>query len=268
MSLLSYLKAWRKDVEPNHVMVKQTMDIDGDALYKSVMRRIIDKATEPRDMTTSDKARADFILGKDMTASDVHVSSTAKPKKKKPLDGQPDEDNLPVKTSKYGGAEFAESELALRQCRDKQANKWVPGVTMHCNEDTAPSTSKFAEVLKVDESLGLVLGWAIVCKKDGQPYFDLQQDYIPEDSMLKAAVDFMQNSRVAKEMHNGESMGTVLFAFPMTEDIAKAFGVETKTTGLMIAMKPDSADMLAKFKDGTLTGFSIGGIRLDDEEVD
>jgi hypothetical protein len=40
---------------------------------------------------------------------------------------------------------------------------------------------------------------------------------------------------------------------------AKAFGVETKTTGLMIAIKPDSDDMLAKFRDGTLTGFSIGG---------
>jgi hypothetical protein len=85
--------------------------------------------------------------------------------------------------------------------------------------------------------------------------------------MISSAIDFMQHSRVAKEMHSGESAGSVLFAFPMTEDIAKAFGIETKTTGLMIAMKPDSADMLEKFKDGTYTGFSIGGVRLDDEEV-
>ncbi len=54
---------------------------------------------------------------------------------------------------------------------------------------------------------------------------------------------------------------------PLTEDIAKAFGIDTKTTGLMIAMKPDSDDMLAKFRNGELTGFSIGGHRINDEIV-
>ena len=144
----------------------------------------------------------------------------------------------------------------------------VTNMTLAAQQITGQKpTSKFAEVLKVDDSLGLVLGWAIVCKKDGADYWDLQDDHIPESSMIAAAVDFMQHSRTAKEMHGGESAGSVLFAFPMTEDIAKAFGVETKTTGLMIAMKPESADMLAKFKDGTYTGFSIGGARLEDEEV-
>jgi hypothetical protein len=85
--------------------------------------------------------------------------------------------------------------------------------------------------------------------------------------MLGAAVDFMQNSRVAKEMHAGDSKGSVLFAFPLTTEIAKSFGIETSTTGLMIAMKPDNADMLAKFKSGELTGFSIGGRRITDETV-
>jgi Putative phage serine protease XkdF len=124
-----------------------------------------------------------------------------------------------------------------------------------------------AEILKVDESLGLVLGWAIVSKKDGEDYFDLQGDHIPEDAMLRAAVDFMQHSRMAKEMHEGDSRGSILFAFPLTTDIAKAFGVETKTTGLLIAMKPDSDETLQKFRDGTYTGFSIGGYRLQDEDV-
>jgi hypothetical protein len=59
-----------------------------------------------------------------------------------------------------------------------------------------------------------------------------------------------------------------VFAFPMTTDIAKAFGVETKTTGLMIGLKPDNNAMLAKFKSGELTGFSIGGFRIEDEGVE
>lgn len=124
-----------------------------------------------------------------------------------------------------------------------------------------------AKVIKVDETHGLVLGWAIISKLDGEDYFDLQGDHIPEDAMFAASVDFMANSRVSKEMHQGGPDGTVLFAFPMTEEVAKAFGLETKTTGLMVALRP-SPDVLAKFKDGTYTGFSIGGRRIEDKIVD
>ena len=125
------------------------------------------------------------------------------------------------------------------------------------------------QVLKVDQSLGLVLGWAIVCKREGERYFDLQGDHIPEDAMLKSATDFMLHSRDAGDMHSEVGRGTVVFAFPMTEEIAKAFDIQTKQTGLMVAMKPDAA-MLAKFASGEYKGFSIGGSRdySQDEEVE
>lgn len=145
--------------------------------------------------------------------------------------------------------------------------EWPKGKKKPKKDRTVGTFDITSKVCKVDKSLGLVMGFAIVCKQDGQDYFDVQGDHIPEDAMLGAAVDFMQNSRVAKEMHAGDSKGAVLFAFPLTSDIAKAFGIETQTTGLMIAMKPDNADMLAKFKDGTYTGFSIGGRRITDEEA-
>lgn len=122
------------------------------------------------------------------------------------------------------------------------------------------------ELKKFDEDLGLVMGYIIICKEDGEDYFDLHGDHIPESSMLKAALDFMENSRRAKEMHTGDVSGSIVFAWPMTTDIAKAFDISTKTTGLMIAMKPDE-EMLEKFQDGTLSGFSIGGFRGIDEEV-
>lgn len=125
---------------------------------------------------------------------------------------------------------------------------------------------KYFGVSKVDEALGLVFGFAIVCKQDGDEYFDLQDDHIPEDAMLKAAMDFMLNSRVADDMHDGVEMGKVVFAFPLTEDIAKALDIQTRQTGLLIAMQPNE-DVLEKFKDGTYTGFSIGGRRIRDEEV-
>lgn len=136
------------------------------------------------------------------------------------------------------------------------------------NDMTAKQGFEFrAKVLKVDQSLGLVMGHAIVCTENGEPYFDLQGDHIPEDAMIKAALDFMENSQVAKEMHTGVQAGSVVFAWPMTKDIAEAFGIKTERTGLMIAVRPD-ADMLEKFQLGELTGFSIGGERLEDEELD
>jgi len=131
-------------------------------------------------------------------------------------------------------------------------------------------------LFKVDDSLGLVFGWAIVCTKNGQDYYDLNRDpdgssvpeHIPEVSMLECATDFMQNSRVAKDMHNGDEQGTIVFAFPLTSDIAKAMGINTRVTGLMIAMKPTNPEILEKFRTGVYRGFSIGGRRVEVEDVE
>lgn len=132
---------------------------------------------------------------------------------------------------------------------------------------TDPITfSSKAQVVKVDSNLGLVFGFAIVSTLDGEPYFDAQGDHIPDDAMLKAATDFMEHSRIAKEMHAGDQQGSVVFAFPLTADIAKALDIACPRTGLLIAMKP-SETVLGKFQDGTYTGFSIGGSYGDLEEV-
>jgi hypothetical protein len=132
-------------------------------------------------------------------------------------------------------------------------------------------------VAKVDDSLGLVFGWAIVCKVNGEDYYDLNVDYagehegervpehIPEPTMVKAAVDFVGKGAAGNEMHDGPDVGQYVFVFPMTTEIAKAMGMTTEKTGLMVAYKPP-AGVLQKFKDGTYTGFSIEGRRGDFEE--
>lgn len=149
--------------------------------------------------------------------------------------------------------------------------RWAEGILRREEKaDMGKDVKKFnldAQVLKVNEELGLVMGYAIVCCEDGEPYFDLQGDHIPEDAMLKASLDFMENSRTAKEMHDGDEKGTVVFAWPMTSEVAKAFDIEVNKTGLMIAVRPDE-DMLEKFRSGELTGFSIGGMRGEDEEIE
>lgn len=125
--------------------------------------------------------------------------------------------------------------------------------------------SSEAQVLKVDQSLGLVFGWALVSKVDGEDYFDTQNDHVPEEALMKAALDFA-DLRVGKEMHTGDQCGSIPFIFPLTTDVAKSLNIETNTTGLLIAMKP-SADVLAKYESGEYTGFSIGGQRIQDEVI-
>jgi hypothetical protein len=143
---------------------------------------------------------------------------------------------------------------------------------------TRDITEQESQIIKVDDELGIVLGWAIISTIRGEPYFDKQGDYVPDESMLEATVDFMIHSRTGGEMHGrtvdekGEvipiAKGVILFCWPMTAEIAKAFGISTDRTGLMIALKPDDEEILEKFRSGEYTGFSIGGHRILTEEVD
>jgi len=124
-----------------------------------------------------------------------------------------------------------------------------------------------ASVAKVDTGLGLVFGWGIICTEKGIDHHDLQGDHIPEDVMVEATSDFMENARVAKDMHAGEAHGSIVHSFPLTADIAKAMGITTEKTGWMVAMKP-SAEILAKYESGEYTGFSIGGQCAFEELID
>lgn len=194
-------------------------------------------------------------LFKDVTASSAHTKTALGNEKKRKAKALTSVNSVVTNKKPIDKADCSDFVLRLKERR--LVARTVP----------VTPVEKYASVLKVDDALGIVLGWAIVCKQDGEDYYDLQDDHIPEDSMLKAAAEFMAGARMAKEMHVGDGVGTVVFAFPLTTDIAKAFGLETKTTGLMVAIKPNDPAMLAKFRDGTLTGFSIGGLRLQDEAV-
>lgn len=134
----------------------------------------------------------------------------------------------------------------------------------------------FGDIRKanVDGEHGLVFGFAIVSKVNGEDFYDSQLDpitkeyagdHIPEEAMVEAALDFAKSARLAKEMHVGEANGMVPFLMPITKAV-RDYIVENDFTGLFIGMHPDPA-ALAKFKSGDYRGFSIGGNRIIDEEV-
>ena len=139
---------------------------------------------------------------------------------------------------------------------------------------------KVSDVLSVDEEHGVVIGWAIVCKVDGEDYYDLNVDrdgihkgervpeHITEDCMFKAAAEAVSDGLLAgNEMHDGPDSGHYVFMFPLTTEIAKALDITTKRTGLLVGYKPEP-DVLAKFKNGTYTGFSIEGARVEFTEAE
>lgn len=121
--------------------------------------------------------------------------------------------------------------------------------------DNVITTSNIA---KVDESLGLVFGYAMVSKIDGKPHFDLHGHHIPDETILKSLFKFSEKP-VAKEMHSGEQIGEFVFMFPLTEEIAKSLDITAKQYGALVAMRPHNQDVVQKFVNGEYKGFSIGG---------
>ncbi len=92
---------------------------------------------------------------------------------------------------------------------------------------------------------------------------------ITDDAILKAVVEATAPGThlVGDEMHDGPDTGSYPFMFPLTEEIAKALGITTDRCGLLVGYRPEP-DVLKKFVDGTYTGFSMTGARLESVEVD
>lgn len=145
---------------------------------------------------------------------------------------------------------------------------------------------KVNDVINVDEDHGLVFGYAIVSKVrddfegDFEDYYDLNVDqdgihkgkrvpeHITEDAMFKAAVDAAEagDQTPGNDMHAGPDVGSFYFMLPLTEEMAKALDWKVKKTGLVVGYHPGDEEVLKKFRDGTYTGFSIEGARVEYDE--
>lgn len=125
--------------------------------------------------------------------------------------------------------------------------------------DMSEDVTKTADILKVDTERRIAWGWASVSTLKGELVTDLQGDTITPQEMEKMADRFMASARTAKAMHEGDQIGEVLHSFPITNEIAKAFGMETDREGWIIGMKIHDDTVWQGFKDGTYKAFSIGG---------
>lgn len=149
-----------------------------------------------------------------------------------------------------------------------------PEVFKPVNPDWSPKVEKRIAILKSDGDQRIAWGWASVAALNGEPVVDLQKDVIDGEEMMKATTEFMEDVRRLQSMHAGEQIGVVVHSLPLTNELAKAFGLNTDREGWIVGVKIHDDGVWKRVKDGELRAFSIGGsgereiIKSDDEEDD
>lgn len=129
------------------------------------------------------------------------------------------------------------------------------GAILRCMGD---GFTKAAGVRILKASGNVLIGWGVVSKVNGVPLVDRQGDHIPEAALYDAVKEFSKGDRPALLQHGGEPMGRMIFSFPMTDDVKKSLGIQCEKSGWLVGVEA-SPEVIAKFDDGDLTGFSIGG---------
>jgi len=119
--------------------------------------------------------------------------------------------------------------------------------------------NKSSAILKVDRERRIVWGWASVSTMKGELVTDLQGDRITPVEMEKMADGFMRSARAAKAMHEGDDVGEVIHSFPLTKELAEAFGIQTDREGWITGTYIKSDEQWARALKGEYRGLSIGG---------
>ncbi len=114
-------------------------------------------------------------------------------------------------------------------------------------------------ILKRNEALRVVYGWASVISENDTAVIDAQGDTITADELVRAAHHFMLHSRQSKAMHHGETIGQVVESFVLTPDVTKALGISVDKVGWVVAIKIFDDVVWQNIQAGIYRDFSIGG---------
>ena len=118
------------------------------------------------------------------------------------------------------------------------------------------------QIVKQLDEERLAFGWAYVSTVNGEISLDHSGEFIRPDQIAKAATNFMLSMRTAKAMHTGSKIGEVVHSMPLTNEIAKALGIQSDREGWLVAIKVYDDQVWQDVKSGKLAAFSIGGRAL------
>lgn len=115
------------------------------------------------------------------------------------------------------------------------------------------------KIIKMDDEQRVVWGWASVATENGVPVYDVHGDHIPMSELTKASIDFMENVRVGKSLHQGDQVSSVIGCLPLSQELAKALGIESDKEGLIMGFRVHDDQTWELIKSGELPALSIGG---------
>lgn len=113
------------------------------------------------------------------------------------------------------------------------------------------------EVIRKSDELGIIWGWASVAD-----ITDLQGDVIPQDELVKAVYQFMQdyyaNAATIKENHDQQAEAVL---------VESTLQFIAGNVRWFVGVKLLSDDLRDAAKNGEISGFSIGGYADEAEEA-
>lgn len=117
---------------------------------------------------------------------------------------------------------------------------------------------------KRDDEERIVYGFASVIEDNGKVVTDRQGDQIPVAELVKAAHNFMLNSRTGGQMHvrkgsQAVKIGDVVESVVLRPELQQALGIDLKKTAWLIGVKVADDEVWDRVKKGELRAFSIGG---------
>lgn len=115
------------------------------------------------------------------------------------------------------------------------------------------------EIRKVNEEQRVAYGWFSVIEKDGRPVEDADGHIIGEETLIRMAREFVEESRAGKVMHKGRRVADIVESIVLTRDVQKALGVDLGMVGWFGAMRFRDDEIWERVKKGELRAFSIGG---------
>lgn len=119
--------------------------------------------------------------------------------------------------------------------------------------------SLFVNIEKSAPDGSFVRGWGCVVSVDGVPVIDWEGDVLPMGVLREAVHDYMSGERVAKVMHKGAQIGSVVEGVMIDDDFAEAHGITHGKRGWWVGMAVEDAEVRKSVVKGELPGFSIGG---------
>lgn len=114
-------------------------------------------------------------------------------------------------------------------------------------------------VIAKDDTQRIVWCWGNIITEGGAPVIDTQEDMITPGEMVKMTTDFMVEERVGKTDHAGDQTHMIVHSFPLTYELAKAFGIQTDNEGWMAGLLVSDAETMRRVDIGDLVCLSIGG---------